>query len=56
MGNVHRFRSFLVSKKIMDKKAEVGGGNHDLPLELFCLTVPQNLYMNLKCFNDFGYR
>ena len=26
MGNVHRFRSFLVSKRILDKKAEVGGG------------------------------
>ena len=55
MGNVHRFRNFLVSKRIMDKKAEVGG-DHDLPLELFCLTVPQKLYMNLKCFTDFGYR
>ena len=33
------FRKFLVSKNVKDKR---GGGHHDFPLKLFCLTVPKH--------------
>ena len=38
------------------KKLCIRGVNHDVFSKFFPLTVPENLYMNLMCFTDFGYR
>ena len=40
------FRSFLVSKNVEDKR---GGGYHNLPSKLFCLTVPKNFLGEPLC-------
>ena len=53
MGNLSRFRSFLVSKTIMDKKADlVGGEYHDLPSELLSHSAEKNRIGSLQCLTD----
>ena len=41
LGNTPVFRKFGLSKKFMHNRG--GGGYHDFPSNIFCLTVPKNL-------------
>ena len=48
------FRKFLVSKNVRDKR---GGGYHDFPSKLFCLTVPNHFVEEPFCVSkNFGYQ
>ena len=53
-GTLLCFRKFLVSKNVKDNR---GGGYHDFPSKLFCLTVPNHFVDDLFCLSEsFGYR
>ena len=48
------FKKFRVSKIVRDKR---GGGFHDFPSKLFCLTVPNHFVEEPFCVSKgFGYR
>ena len=52
--NLLCFKEFLVSKNVRDKR---GGGYHDFPSKLFCLTVPNHLVEEPFCVSEsLGYR
>ena len=54
MGNLC-FRKFLVSKIVKDKR-ERGGGHHDFPSKICCLTIPKN-FVGETCVSErFSYR
>ena len=53
-GTLLRFRKFLVSKSVRDNR---GGGYHDFPSKLFCLTVPNHFVEEPFCVSEnFWYR
>ena len=57
MGNLSRFRSFLVSKRIMDKKADLDGWEyHDLPSELLSHSAEKNRTGILQCVTELGIK
>ena len=53
-GIILCFRKYLVSKNVRDKR---GGGYHDFPSKLFCLTLPIHFVEEPLCVSEsFGYR
>ena len=55
MGNLSRFRNFLVSNRIMDEKADLGGGEyHDLPSELLSHSAGKIRAGIFQCLTDSG--
>ena len=48
-GTLLCFTNFLVSKNVRDK---IGGGHHDFPSKIFCLTVPNHFVEEPFCVSE----
>ena len=48
------FRKFLVSKNFKDNRE--GGGHHDFPTKICCLTIPKNFVGETCVSENFWYR